>query len=65
MLMSFFATRGCGGSSMARRPLPRVDPPKGETGVRFPGDKQLCGVPQAAVWRTRRQAKKFLEEKKK
>ena len=65
MFVSFFATRGCGGLSMARRPLLRVDPsPKGETWVRFPGDKELFGVPKAAVWRTRRQAKNFLEKKK-
>ena len=47
MLMSFFATRGCGGSRTARRSLPRVDPPpKGETWVRFPGDEKLFGVPK-------------------
>ena len=65
--MSFFTTRGCGGSSTARRPLPRVPPPppKGETWVRFPGDEELFGVPKAAVWRTRRQAKKFLGKKRK
>ena len=27
MFMLLFATRGCGGLSTARRPLPRVDPP--------------------------------------
>ena len=34
MFMLFFATRGCGGSSTARRPLARVDPPppKGKRG---------------------------------
>ena len=40
-------------------------PPKGETWVRFPWDKELFGVPKAAVWRTRRQAKRFLEKKRK
>ena len=40
-------------------------PPKGETWVRFPGDEELFGVPKAAVWRTRRQAKKFLEKQRK
>ena len=66
MFMSFFATSLCGGSSTARRPLPRVDPPpKGEIWERFPGDEDFFGVPNAVVWRTRRQAKKFLEKKKK
>ena len=40
-------------------------PPKGETWVRFPGDEELFGVPKTAVWRSRRQAKKFLEKKRK
>ena len=33
--------------------------------MRLPGDKELFGVPKAAVWRTRRQAKKFLKKKRK
>ena len=33
--------------------------------MRFPGDEDLFGVPKAAVWRTQRQAQKFLEKKSK
>ena len=40
-------------------------PPKGETWVSFPGDEEFFGVPKDAVWRTRRQAKKFFEKKRK
>ena len=38
---------------------------QGETWVRFLVDEELFGVLKAAVWRTRKQAKKFLEKKKK
>ena len=66
MFMLLFARRGCGESSTASRPLSLVDPPpKGETWVMFPGDEELFGVPKAAVWWTRKQAKKFLEKKRK
>ena len=40
-------------------------PPKGETLKSFLEDKELFGVPKAAVWRTKKQPTQFLKEKKK
>ena len=63
--MSFFATRGCAGSRTAGRPSPRVDPPgKGET-CEVRGGGTFWGAKGRRFWRAQRQAKNFLEEKKK
>ena len=39
MFLSFFATRGCGGSSTARRPLQRVPPPQRGNMGEVPGGR--------------------------
>ena len=59
--MSFFWTMGSGGSSRAKRPLPRVAPPGvGETWISFPKDPELFAIPRASVWKTKTHAKTFL-----
>ena len=62
--MSFFATRGvCGDRARQGGPCRGwTPPPIVETWVRLPGDEELFGGPKAEVWRTQRQAKKFLEK---
>ena len=61
-----FCDKGVWGIKHGKEALAAGGPhPKGETWVRFLGDKEIFGVPKADVLPTRRQAKKFLGMKRK